>query len=165
MLSFSICKQEYRHLSKLTSPLHWVLYWCQEWDVDRQGSSQCCAYVYILRHGTQQELTLPFGLCTSRYVQRRPDSFLDKELFPLLEDELFRTVSQLGLLCSTDYKQVWDCMQQNSHWKKWAGVAISIAEPQPQTKWAPGGVFYRTTNAGWKSIPNLDCRAALGGCE
>jgi len=38
-----------------------------------------------------------------------------KELLPLLEDELFRTVSQLGLLCSTDYKQVWDCMQQNSH--------------------------------------------------
>ena len=35
-----------------------------------------------------------------------------KELLPLLEDELFRTVSQLGLLCSTDYKQVWDCLQQ-----------------------------------------------------
>ena len=48
-------------------------------------------------------------------MQRRPDSFLDKELFLLLEDEMFRTVSQLGLLYLTDYtesKQVWDCLQQ-----------------------------------------------------
>ena len=38
-------------------------------------------------------------------MQSRPAS-LTKELLPLLEDELFRTVSQLGLLCSTDYKQL-----------------------------------------------------------
>ena len=44
-------------------------------------------------------------------MQRRPDSWT-KELLPLLEDEPFRTASQLGLLCSTDYKQVWDCLQQ-----------------------------------------------------
>ena len=74
MLSFSICNQEYCHLSKLTAPSHWVLYWCQEWDGDRQGSSQCCAYVYVLQHGSQPELTLPLCLCASR----RPDSFMDK---------------------------------------------------------------------------------------
>jgi len=44
-------------------------------------------------HGTQQELTLPFGLCASSCMQRRPDSWT-KELLPLLEDEPFRTCSE-----------------------------------------------------------------------
>ena len=41
-----------------------------------------------------------------------PEERWTKELLPLLEDEQFRTVSQLGLLGSTDYKQVRDCLQQ-----------------------------------------------------
>jgi len=41
-----------------------------------------------------------------------PEERWTKELLPLLEDEPFRTVSQLGLLGSTDYKQVRDCLQQ-----------------------------------------------------
>ena len=43
---------------------------------------------------------------------RIPEARWTKELLQLLEDEPFRTVSQLGLLDSTDYKQVRDCLQQ-----------------------------------------------------
>ena len=64
-----------------------------------------------------------------------PEERWTKELLPLLEDEPFRTVSQLGLLGSTDYKQVRDCLQQRFAPKgnelEWQ---FRLQSPQPETK-------------------------------
>jgi len=163
-----IYKQEYCHLSKLTAPLHWVLYWCQKWSGDRRGSPQATVLCICVRPPAWCAAGADFilgSVCFKLYAKEARFLPVQRNCFHCWRMNHSEQWASLGSCVRLTISKYGTACSRNSHWKKWAGVAILIAEPQPQTKWAPGGVSYRTTNACWQSIPNLDCRAAPGDRE